>query len=158
MIQVLFRYQLLLRSRSPCWDLLIPYMSTTLVQDSHSLPRWGSMLLTPVFEEFSCGSQFPVISLLATSTLPLLPECVISWNAVIRLLSHFQFFATPWPAARQVSLSFTISQSLLTPCPLSQQCYPTISSSVTPFFSCPQSFPVSESSNELALRMRWPNY
>ena len=30
-------------------------------------------------------------------------------------------------------------------CPLSQWCHPTISSSVMPFFSCPQSFPASES-------------
>ena len=29
------------------------------------------------------------------------------------------------------------------PCPLSQWCHPTISSSVMPFSSCPQSFPVS---------------
>ena len=28
-------------------------------------------------------------------------------------------------------------------CPLSQWCYPTISSSAVPFFSCPQSFPAS---------------
>ena len=31
------------------------------------------------------------------------------------------------------------------PCPLSQWCHPTISSSVIPFFSCPQSFPASGS-------------
>ena len=31
------------------------------------------------------------------------------------------------------------------PCPLSQWCHPTISSSVIPFSSCPQSFPVSGS-------------
>ena len=31
------------------------------------------------------------------------------------------------------------------PCPLSQWCYPTISSSVIPFSSCPQSFPTSGS-------------
>ena len=30
-------------------------------------------------------------------------------------------------------------------CPLSQWCHPTISSSVTPYSSCPQSFPASES-------------
>ena len=30
-------------------------------------------------------------------------------------------------------------------CPLSWWCHPTISSSVTPFFSCPQSFPASRS-------------
>ena len=29
------------------------------------------------------------------------------------------------------------------PCPLSRWCHPTISSSVVPFFSCPQSFPAS---------------
>ena len=31
------------------------------------------------------------------------------------------------------------------PCPLSRHCHPTISSSVVPFFSCPQSFPASGS-------------
>ena len=31
------------------------------------------------------------------------------------------------------------------PCPLSQWCHPTISFSVVPFFSCPQSFPASGS-------------
>ena len=33
----------------------------------------------------------------------------------------------------------------LNPCPLCQWCYPTISSSVVLFFSCPQSFPASGS-------------
>ena len=53
--------------------------------------------------------------------------------------------ATPWSAACQPSLSFTITWSLLKRCPLSQWCYPTISTSVTAFFSCPQSFPASGS-------------
>ena len=44
------------------------------------------------------------------------------------------------------------------PCPMSRWCHPTISSSVVPFSSCPQSFPASESSNELALHIRWPKY
>ena len=43
-------------------------------------------------------------------------------------------------------------------CPLSWWCHPAISSSAVPFSSCPQSFPASESSNESALRMRWPKY
>ena len=30
--------------------------------------------------------------------------------------------------------------------------------SVTPFSSCPQSFPASYLSNDLALHIRWPNY
>ena len=42
------------------------------------------------------------------------------------------------------------------PCPLSRWCHPTISSSVDPLSSCPQSFPVF--SNDSALRIRWPKY
>ena len=46
-------------------------------------------------------------------------------------------FATPWTAALQASLSFTISWNLLK--------LTSISSSVTPFSSCLQSFPSSGS-------------
>ena len=35
--------------------------------------------------------------------------------AVVKLLSHVQISVTPWTAARQASLSFTISWSLLKP-------------------------------------------
>ena len=42
--------------------------------------------------------------------------------------------------------------------PSSQWCHPAISSSVIPFSSCPQSLPESESSNESALHMKWPQY
>ena len=45
------------------------------------------------------------------------------------------------------------------PCPSSRWCHPTISSSVGPFSSCPQSFPESGYfSNESALPIRWPKY
>ena len=45
------------------------------------------------------------------------------------------------------------------PCPLSWWCHSTISSSVIPFSSCPQSFPsIRVFSNELALHIRWPKY
>ena len=64
---------------------------------------------------------------------------------------------TPWIAARQASLSITKSRNLLKL--TSQCCHPTISSSVIPFSSCPQSLPESGSfSNESTLRMRWPKY
>ena len=43
-------------------------------------------------------------------------------------------------------------------CPLSQWCHPTISSSMVRFFSCPQSFPASESFPLLYLCIRWPKY
>ena len=43
-------------------------------------------------------------------------------------------------------------------CPSSQWWHPTISSSVVPFSSCPQSFSESVFSNESALHIRWPKY
>ena len=59
----------------------------------------------------------------------------------VQSLSRVRLFATPWTSARQASLSITNSRSYPNPCPLSQWCHPTISSSVVPFSFCPQSFP-----------------
>ena len=52
---------------------------------------------------------------------------------------------TPWTAACQASLSITNSQSLLKLMSIELVTPPTISSSVVPFSSCPQSFPASGS-------------
>ena len=52
---------------------------------------------------------------------------------------------TPWSAVCQAFLSFTNLLSCSNSCPLSQWCHPTISPSVTPFSSCPQSSPASGS-------------
>ena len=54
------------------------------------------------------------------------------------------------PAALQASLSFLSPGICSSSCSLSQWCYPTISSSVTPLSLCLQSFPASGS-----LPMRW---
>ena len=44
-------------------------------------------------------------------------------------------------------------------CPASRLCHPAISSSVVPFFSCPQNPPsIKVFSNESTLCMRWPKY
>ena len=59
-----------------------------------------------------------------------------------------QLFATAWTAARQASLSnlgVGTPRVFSSSCLLSQWCHPTISSSVIPFSSCPQSLPASES-------------
>ena len=67
-------------------------------------------------------------------------------NFVVQSFSRVQLFVTPWIAACQAFLTFTISRNLLSPlCLLSWWCYPSISSSVTCLSSCPQSFPASES-------------
>ena len=63
----------------------------------------------------------------------------------VQSLSCVQLFVTLWTAACPASLSITNSWSLPNSCPLSQWCHPTISSSVVPFSSCPQSFPASGS-------------
>ena len=62
----------------------------------------------------------------------------------VQSLSCVQLFETPWTAARQASLSFTISWNLLKFMSM-ESVIPSISSSVAPFSSCPQSFPASGS-------------
>ena len=54
-------------------------------------------------------------------------------------------FATPWTTACQAPCPSPSPWACLNSCPLSQWCLPTISSSVAPFSSCPQSFPASGS-------------
>ena len=57
----------------------------------------------------------------------------------VQSLSRVQLFATQWTAACQAFLSLTNSRS--PPKPLCRWRHPTISSSVIPLSSCPQSFP-----------------
>ena len=66
-------------------------------------------------------------------------------HCIVQLLTHVQLFVThelqptriPWPSLSPTACSNS--------CPLSQWCHPTISSSVVPFSSCPQSFPALRS-------------
>ena len=60
-------------------------------------------------------------------------------------LSHVRLFATPQIAARQASLSITNSWSSLRLTSIESMMPCSISSSVVPFSSCPQSLPASES-------------
>ena len=77
---------------------------------------------------------------------------------VVQLLSRVRCFVTPWTAAHQASLSFTISWSLLKLMSIESVmpsnhlilCHPLLLPSIFPsirFFS-----------NELALGIRWPKY
>ena len=78
---------------------------------------------------------------------------------VVQLLSLVQLFMTPWTAARQASLSFTISQSLL-----KLMSIELVTPSSHPILCCPLLLlpPIPPSirvfSNESTLRMRWPKY
>ena len=73
-------------------------------------------------------------------------EIFLGWLLLllVQLLSYIWLFVTPWTAAWQASLSLS-PRVCSNSCPLSWWCHPTISSSVTPFSSCLQSFPASES-------------
>ena len=63
---------------------------------------------------------------------------------IVQSPSHVWLFVTPQTAARQASLSLTIGVCPSSH-PLNQWCHPTISSSVTLFAFCLQSFPASGS-------------
>ena len=64
---------------------------------------------------------------------------------MLSYFSHVRLFATLWTVAPQAFLSFTICCILLKLMSIEQWRHPTISSSVTIFSSCPQSFPESGS-------------
>ena len=63
--------------------------------------------------------------------------------AVVQLFSHVWLFVTPWTAARQASLPFTISWSLLKPLPLESVMPSNHLILCRPLLLCPQSFPAS---------------
>ena len=83
----------------------------------------------------------------------------IRWSGivVVQLLRHVWLFVTPWTAALQASLSFTISQSLLKLMSIESVmpsnhlvlCHPLLLPSIFPS--------IRVFSNESALRIRWPN-
>ena len=81
------------------------------------------------------------------------------WFVVIaQSLSHVRLFATPWTAARQVSLSFTISQSLL-----KLMSIESLMPSSHLILCCPLLLPtifpsIRVFSNESALHIRWSKY
>ena len=65
------------------------------------------------------------------------------WVSSVQSLSHVWLFATPWTASHQPPSPSPSPRLCFKSCPLSRWCHPTISSSVAPF-SCPHSFPASE--------------
>ena len=64
---------------------------------------------------------------------------------VVQSLSCAQLFVSPWTAAARLPCPSLSPQACPNSYPLSRWCYPTISSSATPFSSYLQSFPASGS-------------
>ena len=69
---------------------------------------------------------------------------VLVYFVVVQLLSHVQLFATPYTAAHQASLSFTISQSSPNFMPIESVMHPTISSSDPAPLPSPSVFCISQ--------------
>ena len=70
------------------------------------------------------------------------PKDAVQFSSV-QSLSCVRLFATPWTTACQASLFITNCRSLPKSMSIESVMHPTISSSVIPFSSCPQSFPAS---------------
>ena len=76
----------------------------------------------------------------------------------VQSLSHIQLFATPWTAARQVSLSITNYQSLLK-LMSTESVMPSNCLILCPLLLLPSVFPsIRVFSDESALHIRWPKY
>ena len=78
---------------------------------------------------------------------------------IVQLLSCVWLFATPWTAARQASLSFTISRSLLKLMSIELVMLFNHLILCCPLLLLPSIFPsIRVFSNELILSIRWPKY
>ena len=78
---------------------------------------------------------------------------------VVQSLSHVRLFATPWTAAHQASLSFTISWSLLKLMPIRSMMPSNQLILCHHLLLLPSIFPnIRVFSNESVLHIRWPKY
>ena len=83
----------------------------------------------------------------------------LSFVVVVQSLSHVQLFVTPWTAAGQASLSFTISWSLLRLMPIESVMPSKHLILCHPLLLLLSIFPsMRVISNELTLYIRWPKY
>ena len=88
--------------------------------------------------------------------------CILLWwvgQCSVQSLSPVGLFATPWTAARQASLSFTIFYSLLKLMSIESVMLSKHLILCCPLFLLPSIFPsIRVFSNESVLRIRWPKY
>ena len=120
------------------------------------------MLLHPVWYSWadSCSCiQLGAWLVLEPLSWHLTLQCLSLHSAVVRSLSHIWLFATPWTAAHQTSLSFTISWNLLKLMSIESMMPFNYLILCHPFLLRPSIFPnIRVFSNELVLLIRWPEY
>ena len=89
------------------------------------------------------------------------PWCAgdVRWLVVVQSLSRVHLFVTPWTAARQASLSFTISWSLLKLMSIELVMPSNHLILCNPLLLLPLVFPsIRVFSSESSLHNRWPKY
>ena len=110
--------------------------------------RWSREISASMLDS-SIGSFKDGKSAFSRISLVTISNTAVGFSSVqfssVQSLSRVRLFATPWIAARQASLSITISQSSFTLTFIESVMPSSHPSSVVPFSSCPQSFPASES-------------
>ena len=91
--------------------------------------------------------------------MPLYNNVVVGGGGGVLSLSHVQLFATPWTAAYQTPLSFTIFQRLLKLMSTESVMLSNCLILCHPLLLLPSIFlSIRVFPNELALGIRWPNY
>ena len=113
---------------------------------------------------FLSGQWCPVPCISGLVSLPG-QQRIASWDVktaealVVESLSCVRLFSTPWTAARQASLSFTISWSLLKPMSIESVMPSNHLILCRRLLLLPSIFPsIRVFSNELALCIKWPKY
>ena len=102
----------------------------------------------------SDSNIFSTFAIIPSRTLP---KCNLAHAVVIQSRSCVQFFATPWTAAHQASLSFTISQSFLKFMSIESVMPSNHLVLCHPLLLLPSIFPsIGVFSKESNLHIRWP--
>ena len=116
----------------------------------------GSCQRSPKWKQIGLYQRIPITQDQGQS--PTLRQKAI-FDVVVHSLSHVPLFVTPWTAAWQASLSFTISWSLLRFMSIESVIPSNHLILCCPFLLLPLIFPSDRVfSNELALHIRWPKY
>ena len=106
------------------------------------------------------GWVFPFSHLQGYSWLELsISQVTLRWVVVVQSVICVWLYATPWTAAHQTSLTFTISQSLSKFLLIESVMLSNHLILCHPLFLLPSIFPsIRVFSNKSALRIRWPKY
>ena len=133
-----------------------PWSSVTWCPPFLSRPLQAKVdLSTCSLDPFPSSTPTPISHHLPS----LLTPCLLDSIVVVRLLSRLRLFVTPSAEARQAPLSFAVSQSLLKLMSIESMMpsnHPILCGPLLLLLSIFSSIRVS--SNDLALRIMWPNH